>query len=457
MINAANKQKLIAHASATMDVVSKVWAEGEARFARIPFDSLRKMESSRLFVRIIAVATFVLFVWATFAHIDRVVRVEGKIIPAGRSQEIQHLEGGIVESIDTTEGALVKRGDLLLTINDTAAGVNLGETKSKLANERIRSLRLEAEAKGLDVLEFPPDLADQPEIEGERNLFLSRKAKLEQELLVHQSTIQHHKAELEEANSRKARLTQELDIAHKRSSMLAALAAKEAASRLEVLEAQSRESRLATELSTAQNAVPTLKTSIAEEEARISTVKADFRSQAQNELVTVHVDMQQLEQALTAASDRVNRTEVRSPIDGTINRIAVNTVGGVVKPGETLVEIIPHTSQILVEAKAQPRDRGYLRPGLKATVRVSAYDIGELGVLKGRVTEVSADTVQETRGDPYFRVNILVDAVPASYNDRPMVPGMTVSGDIVTGRRTILSHLLSPLSKFTYETFRDSR
>ena len=431
----------------------------EGTFAALSPDVLRKMETLRLFivVVVVSVAVLVLFLWAALAKIDRVVRVEGKIIPAGRSQEIQHLEGGIIASIMTREGAIVKRGDVLLTIDDTAAGVNLGETKSKLASQTIKSLRLEAESKGLSTVEFPPDIASLPDAVAERNLFLSRKEKTDQELLVHESTIQHHKAELEDATQRMSRLTQELGIARKRSAMLVSLVAKEAASKLEVLEAQSRESRLETELSAANNAVPTLKTSIVEESARIETVKADFRSQAQGELVTVLSDIGQLKQALTAASDRVKRTEVRSPIDGTINRISVNTVGGVVKPGETLVEIIPNTNQILVEAKAQPQDRGYLRPGLDATVRVSAYDVGELGSLKGRVTEVSADTVQDVRGDPYYRVNILVDAVPYSYVNNPMVPGMTVTGDIVTGRRTVLRYLLSPLSKFTYQAFKDAR
>jgi adhesin transport system membrane fusion protein len=111
----------------------------------------------------------------------------------------------------------------------------------------------------------------------------------------------------------------------------------------------------------------------------------------------------------------------------------------------------------LVEARALPQDRGYLRPDLDATIRVSAYDAGEFGLLKGRVTEVSADTVQDARSEPYYRVNILIDQLPASYAGNPMVPGMTVSGDIVTGRRTVLRYLTSPLGKFSYQLFKDSR
>jgi len=437
--------------------IAKLWQLTETAFARLSPNALRAMETPRLFIVIVAISMVFLILWSAFTHIDRVMRVEGKIIPAGRSQEIQHLEGGIIAEISTTEGAVVKRGDVLLTIDDTAAGVNLGETKSKLTSQTIRSLRLQAEAKGLDAIDLPNDLADLPQATAERNLFTSRRTKLQQEILVHESTIEHYKAEMDDANQRVERLNQELDIAHKRSSMLAAMAASQAASRLDLLEAQSRETRLKTEMSTAQNTVPTLQASIAEESARIAAMKAQFASDAQAELVTVLADIAQLKQSLTAASDRVRRTQVRSPIDGTINRMTFNTVGGVVKPGETLIEIIPNTNQILIEAKALPRDRGYLRPGLDATIRVSAYDVGELGVLKGRVTEVSADTVQDARGEPYYRVNILVDSLPFVYADHPMVPGMTVSGDIVIGRRTILSHLLSPLSKFTYEIFRDSK
>ena len=182
---------------------------------------------------------------------------------------------------------MVKRGDVLLTIDATAAGVNLGETKGKLGSQTIKSVRLEAEANGRKTVVFPPDFADEPEAKAERDLFLSRKAKTDEELQIHQSTIQHRKAELDDALGRIKTLSKELDVARKRSAMLSSMAEKEVASKLDVLEAQSGEGRLETEMLSAQNAVPTLKAAIAEEEARVGTVKADFRSQAQAELVSV--------------------------------------------------------------------------------------------------------------------------------------------------------------------------
>lgn len=422
-----------------------------------PHNWRRSLETPRLFLILILFCLIASVAWASVALIDRVVRVEGRIIPAGRSQQIQHLEGGIVAAISTKEGASVKRNDLLLTIDDTMAGANLAETKTKLAAQRAKAIRLEAELKDAASVSFPPDLASLPVAEGERGLFAARRAKLNQEISIHTNMIQQRKAELDEVSERRTQLNNELNIAHKRSEMVIGMAAKNAASKLEVLDAQSREQKLQTDMGDAENSVPALKAAISGEEARVASVKAEFHATAQNELTTALAEIDQLKQAATAETDRVKRTEIRAPADGVINRIAVNTVGGVVKPGEILIELIPTTKEILIEAKAAPRDRGYLRPGLDATIRVSAYDIGEFGVLKGQVTDVSADTVQDARGDPYYRVNILVSELPPRYADKPMIPGMMVTADVITGHHTVLSHLVSPLSKFTYNMFRDSR
>jgi len=416
------------------------------------------LETHSFFLRGLVVLIALLFIWACFAKIDRVVRVEGKIIPAGRSQEVQHLEGGIVSAIHIVEGQTVKRGDLLLTIDDTAAGAGLGETQTKLEAQQTRAVRLEAEIKGLDKVEFPPELASLPMAREEASLFLSRKQKLSQQILVYQSAMQQHKAELEETVQRIGKLDAEMAVAAERSRLLSGMVAKGAASKLESLDAQSRETRLKTEMSDAKNAIPKLNGAIEEDKARITAAEAEFINESQNEMVTVLAETERLKKILTAEADRVNRTEVRSPIDGTVNHISVNTVGGVVKPGENLVQLIPNTDQALIEAKARPQDRGYLHPGLISEIRVSAYDAGEFGVIQGRVTDVSADSMQpDPKSESYYRVNVLVDKIPDNYKDKPMIPGMMVTADIVTGRRTVAAYLLSPLRKFVYNAFRDAK
>lgn len=417
----------------------------------------KRMESTRLYLLIVGVSTLLLVVWASVAPVDRVVRVTGKIIPAGRSREIQHLEGGIIASIQTTEGASVKKGDILLTIDDIAAGANLGETTVKLNAHRLRAARLDAETRSATTLTFPKDLQGTPAAEEEMRLFQSRQQKLEQDISVYENTSRQQSARLNEITTRRAKLAEEVKIARDRLSIMQDMASRNAASKLEVLESQGRVGTLETQINDAASSIPTIQAGIAESQARVKTVRAEFISTAQNELVETRAEIERLEQSLLSASDRVNRTEVRAPVDGIVNRIAVNTLGGVVKPGNTLIELIPHTEEVLIEARALPQDRGYLHPGLNATVRLSAYDIGELGVLKSKVTEVSADTMTDQRGESFYRVNLLVDHIPASYSNHMMVPGMTATADIVTGSRTVMAMLLSPIRKFTYSMFRDSR
>lgn len=417
----------------------------------------RRLETPRTFLLAVLALLFLLVIWSAFAVVDRVVRVEGRIVPAGRSQQIQHLEGGIVASIATVEGATVRKGDLLLAIDATTAGATLSETAVKLTGQRIRAARLEAESRGAETVSFPPELATTSAIEGERLLFLSRRRMLEQELRVFEEQGRQRDAELRELEGRRARLVAELATARDRSALLANLASRNAASRLEIIEASSREQRLGTEMSSADAMMPKLRAAIGEARARSDEARARFRSGAQEDLVAARVEIDRLQQIVTAQTDRVSRTDVRAPADGIINRITVNTVGGVIKPGDVIVELTPTAGEVLIEARALPRDRGELRPGLDSKVRVSAYDTGALGVLTGRVVEVSADTVPDGRGDPFYRVGIRIDAIPDAYAGKLLAPGMTVTGDVVTGRRTVLQHIISPLNKFADNAFRDAR
>lgn len=425
------------------------------RFLSAP--AMARIEKPRLYFLGLLGLLALLLIWAALEPVDKVVRVEGKIIPAGRSQQIQHLEGGIISSINTVEGAMVKRGDLLLTIDKTSVGAALEEVNIKLTGQRARAIRLEAEAQNKGTLVFPPNIAAMPVAAAERNLFAARRAKLDQEIAVHQSTISERNAAIDAAQQRRARLISERDIAHQRLELVENMVAHGAASKIEVLDARGREQQLKTEIGRAEDEIPNLKAAIQEEKARIESARAEFSSQAHNDLVANLEQIDRLHQNVTGDADRLKRLEIRAPVDGLINRIAVNTVGGVVRAGENLIELIPKTDTVLIEAKASPRDRGSLHIGLDSEIRVSAFDASELGLLKGVLTEVGANSIQESQNEAYYLVSILVRTIPGSYAGHELIPGMTVTADIVTGRRTVLDYLLSPVRKFTHNMFRDPR
>ena len=416
-----------------------------------------QLESPRFYLSGVLIFLGLLLLWMAFSKIDRVVRIEGKIIPAGRSQQIQHLEGGILSAVNVTEGSHVHRGDVLLSVDSTRTEATLADTRIKLNSQRARVIRLAAEVQHKGTLVFPPDLAPLAVAKDELELFQARRRKLEQEIAVHKSTIDQRNADIEEAQQRRTRLSTELDTAHQRLELQKNMAARGATSRMEVLEAQGREQRLNTEMGEAAAAIPKLNAAISEEQARIETIRADFYSQSQNDFVQATAEVERLKQSLTTDTDRMQRTEVRAPADGVVNRIAVNTVGGVIKPGDNLVELIPQSDEILIEGKVNPRDRGDLHAGLDANIRVSAFDAGELGLLKGQVTEVGADSISDGRTDPYYQVTTRVKHVPSTYLHNNFIPGMTVTVDVVTGKRTVLAYLLAPVTKFTYNMFKDPR
>ena len=422
------------------------------------FDRLKEaLETPRYYLYSVLVLLFVLVLWMSFANIDRVVRIEGKIIPAGRSQQIQHLEGGILSAVKTSEGAHVKQGDVLLLVDSTRTEATLTDTQIKLNSLLVKAIRLDAEVNGKRALLFPSNLEKLPVALEEQRLFDARRHKLEQEIAVRNSTINQRQADIDEAGLRKTRLVAEAETAHTRVELEKGMALKGGASRMEVLEAQSREQRLNTEIGEASAMIPKLKASIQEELARIEGLRAEFRSQAQADYVATMSEVERQKQSLATDTDRMNRTEVRAPADGVVNRIAVNTVGGVIKPGENLIELTPLSEEVLVEGRVNPRDRGYLRTGLDANIRVSAFDAGELGLLKGQVTEVGADSISDGHSEPYYQVTTRVKQIPDTYFRNNFIPGMTVTVDVVTGKRTMLAYLLSPVMKFTYNMFKDPR
>ena len=410
---------------------------------------------------LIAMALIVLVigvVWMALAQVDRVVHAEGRVVPAGKAQIVQHLEGGIVSSIAVREGSLVKKGDLLAVIGDTRADSQLGERKVKIAGLQARVARLKAEAEGADHLVFQHGSAHDDDVQkAEQALFVARRQKIVQESEIFQEQIRQKTAEISELENRRKSLNAELEVAQHQLSIVAGLIAKNASSKLELLEAQGRVQRLVTQISDAEHAVPRLRAAIHEAEARRGEVMARFRSEARNDLSTAQTDLDSASEGSRAESDRVTRTEIRSPVNGIVNRIYVNTIGGVVRAGEPIMELTPADERVVIEAQVRPNDRATLRSGLPANIKVGTYDFGTYGILRGRLTEVSADTLSDEHNNRYYRVEIEVDTIPPSYRDNPIMPGMPITADIITGRRTVLQYVLSPLNRFSYGAFLEPR
>lgn len=418
---------------------------------------LAGLSPQRAFVLLALLSAAGILLWAGLSSLDIIVRTEGRIIPAGKSQIIQHLEGGIVRQLLVQEGEVVRAGQPLMELSDIQARSSLGQEQSKLAALRGREARLLAELNGLDAIAFPEGLSDADVRRAEADAWKARRARLAEEIRVLRDQGAQKRGEIAESGSRRENLIGELEVAQKQHRLIDGLRKSGAASELEVLDSQSRSQRLSSQIAEAGAAIPRLKAAQAETESRVSEVRARFRSEASSELTQVRADLEKSNLEVGSNADRLNRNSVRAPVSGFINRLAVTTVGGVVRPGEVLMEITPDDQRVVIEARARPNDRANLRRGLTARVRLGAYDYATFGVMDGEVTEVSADTLVDEKEGRYYRVRIEAASVSGIRQPGEIVPGMTASADIVVGKRTVLSYVLSPLLKFRDGAFRDPR
>lgn len=411
---------------------------------------------TKTFVLLVAVGGSATLLWAGLARIDVIVRTEGRIIPAGKSQLIQHLEGGIVRHILVQEGEVVRSGQPLMELSDVQARSTLGQEQSRQSSLRGREARLLAEMSGAGGIVFPDDLNDAEVRRAETEAWRLRRARVAEEVRVLRDQGAQKRGEAAESGARRQNLIAELEVARRQYQVIEGLRRNGAASELEALEAQSRVQRLGTQIAEAEAAVPRLRAAQSEVESRVGETLARFRAEVSAELTQVRADLEKSSLEVGSNEDRLNRNVVRAPVSGSVNRLVVNTLGGVVRPGETLLEITPDDQRIVLETRARPNDRANLRRGLPARVRIGAYDYATYGAMDGEVTEVSADTLSDEREGRYYRVRIEAEPI-GSRPPGEMIPGMTASADIVVGKRTVLSYLLSPLLKFRDGAFRDPR
>lgn len=429
----------------------------QSSFFRKLIDVFKDLSPQRTFVLLLLFCSVTILIWAGMAKVDVIVRTEGQIIPAGKSQIVQHLEGGIVRKILVQEGQVVVAGQPLMELSDIQSRSSLGQEQSTLDALRGREARLLAELNGQSAIVFPKILTDPNVIRVETAAWQARRTQLAEEVQVLQSQSMQKQNELTETNSKRQNLLKELELAEKQHQVIDGLRKNNAASELEVLETQMRIQRLKSQIAEAANSAPRLQAGLSESDARVKEVTARFRAESSSALTQVREELEKLSHEMGSSVDRLDRNIVRSPVEGFINRLNVTTVGAVVRPSEILLEITPSDQRIVIETRSNPNDRANLRRGLTARVRIGAYDYATYGIFEGSVTGVSADTLSDERGNRYYRVNIEVDVSSLMSRVRQpgvLVPGMAASADIAVGKRTILSYILSPLLKFRDGAFR---
>lgn len=370
-------------------------------------------------IYLMLLVVFVALIWSAVARVDEVTKAEGKVVPDGREQNIASLEGGILRSVAVREGALVEKGQELVQLDPTRVEAQQNEGAAKRLAMRGTQARLEAEASGR-ALHFPPDVTVARDVvQGETEVFNTRRKVLEEGV----------------AASRRS-----LELLNRELAMSERMSAKGLMSEVEVMRLRRQSNEMTLQI-----------------QDRINR----FRQDASSELVRVKTELAQLEEQMVVKQDVLKRTTLYSPVRGMVKNIRLNTVGGVVPAGATIMEIVPVGPRVLVEARIRPSDIGFIHVGLPAEVKLSAYDYYTYGGLKGTVEYISPDALGEESKTPaqdntYYRALIRSDVSTLRAGGKPLVvmPGMTATVEIRTGDRSVLQFLLKPVLK-SQEAFRE--
>lgn len=414
---------------------------------------------SRKILYIVAITVFWLVVWASFAQIDEITRGSGKIIPSGKNQIVQNLEGGIIEEIYVHAGDEVKKNQILLKIDDKSFSSVYSESKFRLNELQAKYLRLYAESNDEEFDARETGDKDYDRFVGfEKSLYDTNKARLREQIGILEEQIKQRQSELRELESKIDQTQSSYNLLQKEKQITEPLFRKGLVSEVEYLQLQRRVNDLRGELSSAKLSIPRVQSTIKEVENKITEAKLAFQNSAKKEFNEVSAEISRLNESQVNLSDKVERTLVRSPVDGIVSKLMVNTVSGVIKPGMDIAEIVPVEDNLIAEVKVKPADVAFLRQGLKAMVKLTAYDFAIYGGLEGEVTQISADTeTNEKTGESYYLVRIKTDKNYLGSENKPLriKVGMIASADIITGKKTVFDYLLKPILKAKQNALRE--
>jgi len=377
---------------------------------------------SNLLLYGIAAVIIVLTIWAKFAIIDEYTRANGKVIPSSQVQVIQNLEGGILSEIFVHEGDTVQKGEVLLRIDDTRFASDFREGQAKYLSLLASTARLKAEDQGMTKVEYPEIIKNEaPDVMAdENNLFVQRQQQLDASL---------------------STLKRSYNLAKEELDITKPLVEEGIMSQLELIR---------------------LERQVNEIKGKIDQAREDFESKAHEEYNKQQAQLAQLTQALSAMKDRMVRTTVRSPVKGTVKKINIATIGGVIKPGMDIMEIVPLEDTLLIEAKVRPKDIAFIHPGQPAMVKFTAYDYSIYGGLHGLVEYISADTIEDAEAqgpkkESFYKILVRTNTNHLGTVEKPLpiIPGMVCTVDILTGDKSVLDYIMKPILKARQNALRE--
>lgn len=408
---------------------------------------------ARILLRAVSIVVVLFLIWAALVHVDEITKGDGKVIPAQQIQILQSLDGGIVTNILVKEGEIVKEGQVLLQIDTTRFESTLNESRSIYLSLKAKAARLRAIGDG-KAFEPPAEvvLEAPATAEEEQRLFYTATSELEAQVSIARQQLAQRTQEQNEAISRQKQATHAYESSLKELNVTKPLLSSGAVSEVELLRLERDVARFKGERDIASSQISRAGSAMNEASRKIQEVELAFRNTASRELSETMSKLNSLAQSSSGLEDRVKKSAIRSPVRGTVKRLFVNTVGGVVQPGRDIIEVVPLEGKLILEAKVSPKDIAFLAPGQKAVVKFSAYDFAIYGGLDAILEHIGADSVTDEKGNTYYTVR--VRTVNATLKGgQPIIPGMMAEVDIITGKKTILNYMLKPVLRAKQSAF----
>ena len=416
-------------------------------------ERFRDLDPSRKLIVTSAVGVFALLIWSSVAQIDEVTHGMGKVIPSSKAQVVQAADPAVVKTILVRGGQSVKKGQLLVRLDDAQASSELGQLETENQRLQVRAERLAGEASGNTIgCEEGSDCAD------ERRLQQVRMAAAQSKQSSLAAAIEQRRRDVSEAQATAASLENSLRLATKQVEMLRPLAEKGIVPQTDLMAAQRDQVDTQGRLAAARQAVARGQAAIAEAQSDLNAARFDFRQQALNERSEISTKIAVNEQTNRGAEARKQRNELRAPADGIVNDVQVTTEGGFVNAGQMLMQVIPVGEKLFIEARISPKDIAFVKVGDRANVKVTAYDFSTYGGLEGRVEQVSADSIyDEAERQAYYTVLVETDRsyIARGSQRLPIVPGMICDVEIITGRKSVLSYLINPITRGLESSLRE--